>query len=915
MADSLSEYRAKRDFSRTAEPSGDAAPGASARRRFVIQKHDATRLHYDLRLEHEGVFKSWAVTRGPSLDPADKRLAVEVEDHPLDYGDFEGVIPHGEYGGGTVMLWDRGYWAPEPRTTLEAGLAKGDLKPVFEGERLQGGWVLVRMAHDRKARPGKPGRTNWLLIKHKDDAAHAGDGDALLTGHADSVASGRSMAAIAQGAAPGPTLFMTAPAKGAVRAPAKRVWDTRSGDPEASAEAVADAPPAPARKAKRKSSPKMGAKAKAADAPASAPPSFVEPQLARSVDRPPGGEGWVHEIKFDGYRLQLRVAEGAATVKTRSGLDWSDRFPEIAAAAGRLPPCLIDGEAVALDAHGAPDFAGLQQALADGATGELVFFAFDALFVDGEDLRALPLSERKARLERVLGAAEPQAQGRLRYVEHFTDGGDAVLKSACSMQLEGVVSKRLDAAYRSGRSESWVKSKCRGGQEVIVAGWTGDAAKPFRSLIAGVQRDGRLVHVGRIGTGYSAKVVAELLPRLKAVEAARSPFSGKDAPKGGAGVHWVEPVLVAEVQFAGWTGEGHLRQASFKGLREDKPAEDVVRETPEPPAEAERKAKAAAYKSAPTTSVASASSSVQAGGSGPVVMGVTISHPDKPLWPAHEGGAPVTKLDLARYYAAVAEALMPHLAGRPCSIVREPNGIGGQHFFQRHAMAGASALLTQVDVRGDKKPYLQIDRPEALIAVAQTAGVELHPWNCAPGRPDIAGRLVFDLDPAPDVAFEAVIAGAREIKDRLEALGLEAFCKTTGGKGLHVVTPLDAEGGAGVEWPEAKAFARALCEAMAADASERFLVNMSKAKRTGRIFLDYLRNDRLSTAVAPYSPRGRPGAPVSWPVSWGQVKRGLDPMAYTVATAPGLLKRSRAWAGYDRAARPLAPAIRKLAGG
>ncbi len=890
MAAALDAYRAKRDPKKTAEPFGDTAPAPSERLRFVIQKHDATRLHYDFRLEHEGVMLSWAVTRGPSLDPADKRLAVEVEPHPLDYGDFEGTIPKGEYGGGTVMLWDRGWWAPEGMTVAE-GLAKGDLKFVLEGERLRGGWVLVRMAHDRNAKPGKkPGRTNWLLIKHRDGAEHPGDADALLTENACSVASGRAMDEIAAGIGRGPTRFITAEPETAPskrpRTPAKRVWNSNRGDPEASAEAVAEPAPPKARRPKA--------------APATALPAFVPPQLARNVDRPPAGEGWAHEIKFDGYRLQLRVDGGACRVLTRTGLDWTHRFKELAVEAARLPPGLYDGEAVMLDAEGAPDFAGLQAALQDGRTGEIVFYAFDLLFTGGDDLRELPLAQRKARLHPLVDAA---ATPHLRYVEHFETGGDAVLSSACSMHLEGIVSKKLDAPYASGRSESWVKAKCRGGQEVVVAGWVAEGAKPFRSLIAGVHREGRLVHVGRIGTGFSAATVSKLLPRLREVETDSSPFAPKDTPRA-VGIHWLKPVLVAEIQSAGWTGEGHLRQASFKGLREDKPAEEVVQETPAPVEEAA---------AAPEPAKAAAPASRRANGSS-VVMGVTISNPDKPLWPADDAGPALTKLDLARYFEAVGPAMLPHLAGRPASVIREPDGIGGETFFQRHAMPGTSSLITLAEVRGDKKPYIQLDRVEALAAVAQTAGVEIHPWNCAPGRPEVAGRLVFDLDPAPDVLFETVIAAAKEVRGRLEALGLEAFCKTTGGKGLHVVTPLDASGKKGVEWPAAKAFARDLCVAMAADAPDRFLVNMAKAKRTGRIFLDYLRNDRLSTAVAPYSPRGRPGAPVSWPVSWAQVKRGLDPCAYTLRTAPKLVARNKAWDGYDAAALPLGPAIKALGG-
>ena len=911
MAAKLADYDAKRDFEKTQEPSGRAEVAPSDRLRFVIQKHDATRLHYDFRLEWDGVFKSWAVTKGPSLDPADKRLAVEVEDHPLAYGDFEGTIPKGEYGGGTVMLWDRGFYAPVPGTTVEEGLRKGDLKVVLEGEKLHGEWVLVRMHHDRNAKPGRKTRTNWLLIKHKDGTEHPGDHDALLEAEAASVASGRSLDAIAAGEPPGPTTFMTKPAgKAAKRTPAKRVWNSNKADPEASAEAVAEAEPTPAAKRKRPAT-----KARPA-ADAEPPPKFIPFQLATSVDRPPAGGAWAHEIKFDGYRLQLRICGGKCTVKTRSGLDWTDRFPEIAVEAAHLPDSLIDGEAVALDADGSPDFAGLQAALSNGKTGELVFYAFDLLWAGGRDLRPLPLRDRKAALQALLEEADRQHAGRLRFVEHFETGGEAVLSSACSMHLEGIVSKRMDAPYRSGRSDTWVKAKCRGGQEVILAGWTTNGPDQFRSLIAAVRREGKLVHVGRVGTGFGAAKVAALLPKLKAQEAKASPFAGKDAPKGGAGVHWLKPVLVAEIESAGWTGDGHLRQASFNALREDKPADEVVQETPEPVEEVAGEQPKAASKAKAKTAVAAAKPTPTASPAAKpnVVMGVTISNPDKPLWPAEDGGGPLTKRDLGLYFEAVGEAMLPHLKGRPCSVIREPDGIGGETFFQRHAMPGTSSLLTLAHVRDDKTPYIQIDRVEALAAVAQTAGVELHPWNCAPDRYEVAGRLVFDLDPAPDVDFAAVIEGAREIKDRLEELGLNAFCKTTGGKGLHVVVPLDASGKHGVEWPATKLFARQVCEAMAADDPDRYLVNMSKAKRTGKIFLDYLRNDRLSTAVAPYSPRGRPHAPVSWPVSWTQVKRGLDPLAFTMRTVPVLAAKNKAWAAYDDAAMPLGPAIKALGG-
>jgi bifunctional non-homologous end joining protein LigD len=869
MANKLDRYQSMRDFTRTSEPSGRSRVRPAKRLRYVIQKHAATRLHYDFRLELDGVFKSWAVTRGPSLDPRERRLAVEVEDHPLDYGDFEGVIPEGQYGGGTVMLWDRGYWSPEPGTDPHEGLKAGDLKVVLDGERLHGGFVLVQMKHDREH--GK--RNNWLLIKHRDDWAVEGDHDALLTQNDSSVASGRGMDKIAAGEGRGPRPFMNAKA---AKAPPDDVWQIRAKtDQPKGAHALKSAPP-----------PRLKAKADAL-------PGFVAPQLATSVDRPPPGAGWGHEVKFDGYRLQVRIEGGKATLKTRKGLDWTDKFPAIARAAAGLPDGILDGEAVALDHNGSPDFPALQAAIADGRTDDLVYFAFDLPFAEGRDLRGLANRDRKAALKAFL-AARPD--DRLRYVDHFETAGDAVLQSACRLSLEGIVSKRLDAPYRSGRSEAWTKAKCRAGHEVVIGGWTGERGQ-LRSLIVGVYRDGRLVPVGRVGTGFGRDVAARLLPKLEAVETDASPFAGPDAPRRTANMHWARPELVAEIEFAGFTGAGNVRQGAFKGLRADKPAEEVEAEVPAP---VETVALAEPRPAPPRRKPAD-----------PVVMGVPLSHPDKALWPnAADDPAPVTKLDLARYFEAVGDWMLPHIKGRPCSIIRIPDGIGGEQFFQRHAGKGASSLLNQVEVPGDPKPYLQVDRIEALAALAQIGAVELHPWNCRPDAPEAPGRLVFDLDPGPELGFEAVIAAAREIRDRLEELGLVGFCKTTGGKGLHVVTPLKPD--AGLDWPAAKAFARGVCEAMAADSPDRYVVNMAKKLRTGRIFLDYLRNDRMATAAAPLSPRARDGATVSMPLTWSQVKPGLDPRRYTIRSAPALVRKLTAWEDYFDAERPLAQAIRRL---
>jgi bifunctional non-homologous end joining protein LigD len=854
--DNLATYRAKRDFDVTAEPSGKTAVAAAPQLRFVIQRHAATRLHYDLRLELDGVFKSWAVTKGPSLDPKAKRLAVEVEDHPLDYGDFEGTIPKGQYGGGTVQLWDRGYWLPEGDP--HEGLKRGDLKFTLAGDRLSGSWVLVRMKWDRDSgRRGGGKRTNWLLIKHRDEAAEEDSDSGIVDRNPKSVASGRTLEQIAIGAGKAPTPFMTAKKR-----TAGAVWQSNKKDGGAAAVA-------PQSKVRPKKVSRM--------------PAFVEPQLTKLVEAAPSEPGWVHEVKFDGYRLQLRVEDGKATLKTRKGLDWTPKFKAIADVAEQLPDCMIDGEACALDKEGAPDFAGLQAALSEGRTQDLIFFVF---------------------------------------VEHLETAGADVLASACKMGLEGIISKRRDAPYQSTRNSNWLKAKCRGGQEVIIGGWTQEGPK-LRSLIVGVHRghgkNSKLVPVGRVGTGFSAAVMRKVLPELKKVESKTSPFAANVSPRKESNMHWARPELVAEIEFAGWTGDGNVRQAAFKGLRADKPAEEIEAEKPAKPTEVKLASvvptgarRAQRRDPSMRTNRKDPSASLgMTGKSGPaVVMGVTISHPDKPFWP--DAKPPITKIELARYYEAIGDWMLPHIAGRPCSLVRTPDGIAGkQTFFQRHAMPGSSSLITETKVSGDKKPYVQLDSIEALAAVAQIGATELHPWNCQPDRPELPGRLVFDLDPAPELGFKEVIRAALDLRKRLEKLGLKTFCKTTGGKGLHVVTPLTADPKS-PDWDTAKAFAKEICRRLADAEPDRYVLNMAKKERTGRIFLDYLRNDRTSTAVAPLSPRARAGATVSMPIEWSQVRAGLDPKRFTLRTAPALIKKSKAWRDYDKSAVPLRKAIQAL---
>jgi len=861
----LETYQAKRKFGDTPEPKGRKGKAHKSALRYLIQRHAATRLHYDFRIELDGVLKSWAVTKAPSRDPAVKRLAVEVEDHPLDYGNFEGTIPAGNYGAGTVQMWDRGTWEPQ-EDDLDAAFAKGNVKMVLHGERLSGKWALIRMKSDR-GRPSK--RNNWLLIKEKDEFAIPGEGDANMEIDA-SVTTGRSLAEIAGG---------------------KKRWLSPAKTTKA-------APPRPEARP-------------AVTSHASKPHPFVPIQLCKIADYPPQGTGWAHEIKFDGYRLQVASGGGKAAVRTRKGLDWSAKFPELAADAADWPDAVVDGELCALAENHMPDFSALQAAISSGDTGGLVYFAFDLLFEGPEDLRQLPLSHRKARLQAYIDRIPKAARTRIRYVDHFATTGQAILESACRMDLEGVISKKLDAPYTEGRSTTWLKSKCRGGDEVVIGGWTSEGDR-FRSLIVGVHDKDGLRHLGRVGTGYNQTLLKTLLPALKKVETDRSPFVGKGAPKksraAGLTIHWTKPALVAEVEHGGYTDTGSLRQAAFKGLREDKPPAEVTERPYTPPDLASEPGKHSG-----TTALAMPGErpGKMAGKGRLIVAGVTISNPDKVLWPAVDGKPAITKAELVRYYEIAAERILPHVADRPVSIIRAPEGIGGERFFQRHAMPGSNPRLKLIDVR-ERKPYVGVVDVGGLVAIGQSGGLELHPWGCKPGDPETPDQITFDLDPDEGLDFADVIAAARTMKKELEGLGLNPFVKTTGGKGLHVVAPILADARSRIDWDQCKAFAKEVSEIVRRRDPDHFTTTIAKKARGGKIFLDYLRNGRMATAVAPWSPRARPGAGIAFPLSWGQVKSGLDPKAYTLHEAAALLKKPDPWKDFRAGAVNLRPVLKKV---
>ncbi len=852
---SIAAYRAKRDFARTAEPAprarrtdAKAAKGGI----FVVQKHAASRLHWDFRLEHGGVLWSWAVPKGPSMDTGHKRLAMHVEDHPLDYAGFEGTIPPGNYGAGTVEIWDRGTWSPMGDAAVDA--ARGELKFELQGERLHGHFVLIRL----KPRAGERGES-WLLIKEHDGQEQAGF-DASELEQVPLVPA----AAAAKVAKPHATKLRAAKnAKTPARA-ATQSWS----------------PPDEAKRAKL--------------------PDRQAPMLASNADAPPTGEGWLSEIKFDGYRLMARKDGDDVRLFTRNGLDWTARMPAIARAVAALPArtLLADGELVFLQKDGLSSFPDLQAALKEKRDDTLHLFLFDVLYRDGYDLRPLPLVERKEALVSLV----PE-QDTIRVSDHLDGITDRVRTSACAMGLEGIICKRADSPYRGGRGRDWLKVKCQGREEFLVVGWTEPVGSRtgLGSLHLGFyDESGALHYVGGCGSGFTEAALADLSAQLKKLPAEPPADMLLTEEKPPAGIHWVKPVLVAEVQYTAWSGAGRLRHAVFLGLREDKAARDVVRELPNPEAPRVRLGGLAGSHSGRVVRAAKPSARASE------LDGVRLTHPERELWPADGGHKAVTKQDLASYWQTIAETALPGIADRPLAFVRCPDGIDGQHFFQKHANRGMPPSLHESAF--DEAPYLALQDAAGLIATAQIAAVELHSWGSAvddAGRPD---RLVFDLDPGDDVDWPQIVRAAHDTKARLERAGYESYCRTSGGKGLHVVVPLVPD----ADWEFARPWCKSFAETMESERPDLYVASVPKAKRRGRILVDWLRNGLGSTAIASFSPRARPHATVAVPLAWREVTDKLDPQSFTVHTVPARLAKLRAdpWDGFARAKQKLSSATK-----
>jgi bifunctional non-homologous end joining protein LigD len=898
----LEEYRRKRDFKATPEPAGKAAAGKGKKQgktkalSFVIQKHAAGRLHYDFRLELEGVLKSWAVPKGPSLDPGEKRLAVQVEDHPLDYGGFEGSIPKGQYGGGTVVLWDRGTWTPwESEGDPVESFRKGKLKLHLEGEKLQGGWTLVRM-HGRQG--GDKGE-NWLLIKENDVTARPGSGDAILQERPESVESGKS---VEEMAADPDRVWQSGKAKGTQET-------AKTGGTGRTAKATVDPATLPgAKKAKM--------------------PELIKPELATLVDAAPAGDEWFHEIKYDGYRALCHLEDGEARLFTRQGNDWTDRFAGLAREAATLPAhqAVLDGEVVVLRPDGSSSFQALQNALSENRGRDLIYIIFDLLYLDGYDLRPVPLEARKEALARLLAGHS----GALRFGDHVQGAGEGFYRQVCGYGLEGIVSKRAALPYRAGRSKEWLKLKCLKRQELVIVGFTDPEGTRtgFGALLLAVHDGKDLVYAGKVGTGFSERSLVDLHRRLEKLVVDKPAF--KNPPKGAEArrSQWVKPQLVAEVAFADWTHDGILRHSAFQGLREDKKPEEVVRERPqeadssEPSPALQSEAKKPATKKASSVKIKKgpkpalrpapeeAPTPPQGRGRNPEILiaGVRFTNPAKILYP----DAKVTKRDLGIFYSRIADWILPQISNRPLTLVRCPEGLAGQSFYQKHVNEQFGPAVYRVDVEegGAIVPYGAVDSLEGILSLVQMSVLEIHIWGSHRDQIEQPDYVVFDLDPDEGLPWEKVVEGAITARDFLANLGLRTFLKTTGGKGLHVVLPLTRRSG----WDEIKSFAKAVAEAVVAAEPKKYTSKMPKADRKGKVFIDYLRNGRGATSIAPFSTRARPGAPVSAPLFWEELETGVRANTWTVRNLPDRLESLPAdpWADFAKVRQSITAAMKAI---
>lgn len=869
----LARYRSMRDFHITAEPSGEADKSTHPAEHlpFCIQKHAASHLHYDFRLGWNGVLKSWAVAKGPSYFTGDKRLAVQVEDHPMEYGGFEGIIPAGQYGGGTVMLWDQGTWEPQAgHEDVDKGLREGSLKFIMHGTKIKGKWALIRMG-GKAANERKP---NWLLIKEHDDFERGKDDPCVTVEEPDSVVTGRTMEQIA--ANEDHVWNSKDTAKG-------KAWYRQIGSSSKSDEKGASSAHGKEDKSERISGKKRPMNVSEFEnslskLPKENQPAFVAPQLALQALSPPAGEGWLHELKLDGYRMQARKDGSGVQMLTRKGLDWTHRVRAVANEVAKLAvdKVTLDGEVVVLAADGTTNFADLQASFQDGTKHVLTYFCFDLLHMDGRNVRELPLKQRKRMLGDVLGGANGDL---LRISEHLETNGEELFRNACKLHAEGIVSKKATGRYASGRGSDWLKMKCLHEQEFVVGGFTlpSNGINGVGALLLGYYRDGKLIYAGRTGTGFTQKTHRSIREKLNELVQAPAPFEQVPA-EARRGVTWVKPKLVVQVRFTTWTADNLVRQAAFLGVREDKSAEEVVREE----ATVAPRPKQSAMKNLKTSS-STASAAHRVKGQTAAKISPTehaplrLTHPQKIL----DDQSGMTKQMLADYYWAVAAEMLPHIADRPLSLVRCPDGSDKPCFYQKHVSHTLPEGVGSVDIadkNGKVEPYITLSTAEALAGLAQMGVLEVHPWGSRNEDLEHPDRLIFDLDPDEALGWDVLTGAAAEVRKRLKAIGLESFLKTTGGKGLHVVVPIAPK----LEWPAAKEFAHNFVNALERVNPSLYLTKMTKAARKGKIYLDYLRNERGATSVAPFSPRARPGCPVSLPLKWSDLKLAERPV-FTVA--------------------------------